>query len=137
MEPRELSDRLKNEYSTEIPYHRVMRGKMGAMDTIYGKWADSYDLLLTYQAELLRMISGNIVQINTEEDENDFVCFTRSFVALKPCIDEFLQGCRPYIAIDATHLTEGSRGQLVAVVAVDGHDWLFLVACGAIETESK
>ena len=69
MEPRELSDRLKNEYSTEIPYHRVMRGKMGAMDTIYGKWADSYDLLLTYQAELLRMISGNIVQINTEEDE--------------------------------------------------------------------
>ena len=29
---------------------------MRAMDTIYGKWADSYDLLPTYQAELLRVV---------------------------------------------------------------------------------
>ena len=41
MGPRELQDRLKKKYSIEIPYDRVVRGKMRAMDTIYGKWADS------------------------------------------------------------------------------------------------
>ena len=41
MGPKELQDRLKKKYSIEIPYDRVMRGKMRAMDTIYGKWADS------------------------------------------------------------------------------------------------
>jgi len=61
----------------------------------------------------------------------------RFFVALKPCIDGFLQGCRPYIAMDATHLTGRSRGQMAAAVGVDGNNCLLLVAYGVIETESK
>ena len=46
----------------------------------------NYDLLPTYQAELLRVVPGSIVEIDIEEDDNGYVCFSRSFVALRPCI---------------------------------------------------
>ena len=102
--PKELQASLKKRYSMDIPYDKVFTGKEKVLDMIYGKWDDSYDLLPTYRAELLKSVPGSVVELDTEEHQGD-VCFRRFFVALKPCIDGFLQGCRPYIAIDATHLT--------------------------------
>jgi hypothetical protein len=40
-------------YHFEVPYGRVFRGKEKALDIIYGKWNDSYEIVPTYQAELL------------------------------------------------------------------------------------
>ena len=56
---------------------------------IFGKWDDSYDLLPTYRAELLKSAPGSIVELDTENHQGD-VYFRRFFVALKPCIDGFL-----------------------------------------------
>jgi hypothetical protein len=111
----ELQRKLKKKYALEISYDKVFRGKENALDMIFGKWNDNYELLLTYRAELLKSVPGSIVELDTENHHGD-VCFKRFFVALKPCIDGFLQGCRPYIAIDASHLTGRSRGQLATVV---------------------
>src|SRR6266498_3425487 len=71
MGPKELQDSLKKKYYMDVPYDGVVRGKLRALDMIYGKWDDSYDLLPTYQAELLRSVPGSIVELETEEHNGD------------------------------------------------------------------
>ncbi|CAO2177369.1 unnamed protein product, partial [Urochloa humidicola] len=56
---------------------------------------------------------------------------------MKPCIDGFLQGCRPYLAVDSTFLTGKFRGQLCVACAVDGHNWMYPVAVGVIDSETN
>jgi hypothetical protein len=87
-----------------VPYGWVFRVKEKALDIIYGKWDDSYEIVPTYQAELLKSMFDSVVEYDTKENKEN-ICFKRFFVTLKPCIDDFLQGCRPYIAMDVTHLT--------------------------------
>ena len=84
--PMELERKLKKKYALEIPYDRVFRGKEKALDMIFDKWDDSYDLLPTYRAELLKSVPGSIVELDTKNHHGD-VCFMTFFVALKPCIE--------------------------------------------------
>ena len=56
--------------------------------------------------------------------------FSKVFMALRPCIDGFLNDCRPYVGIDLTHLTGKFKGQLAAATGVDGMNKLFPVAFG-------
>uniref|UniRef100_A0A0A8YWE7 Uncharacterized protein n=1 Tax=Arundo donax TaxID=35708 RepID=A0A0A8YWE7_ARUDO len=44
------------------------------------------------------------------------------FVALKPCVDIFLNGCCPFLSIDSTILTGKFGGQLAISCAIDGHN---------------
>jgi hypothetical protein len=52
--------------------------------------------------------------------------------AMKPCIDGFLSGCRPYLAIDSAFLTGKFKGQLASATAVDGHKWMCPVCVGCL-----
>jgi hypothetical protein len=88
MRTKELQVQLKKKFKIKVPYSRVSRGKEKTLDMVNGKWDDSYNLLPTFKAELLRSCPGSIVELDMEEHNGD-KCFRWFFVALKPCIDGF------------------------------------------------
>jgi hypothetical protein len=112
-----------------IPYNRVYDGKELALKHHYGDWDSSFDNLYRFKAQIERYCPGSLVIID-HHTINDEIRIRRFFFALKSCIDGFLNGCRPYLAIDSTFLTEKFRGQLASASAVDGHKWLYLVCFG-------
>jgi hypothetical protein len=46
-------------------------------------WYDSYEIIPTYQVELLKSRSGNVVEYDTKDNKGN-MCFRRYFIALKP-----------------------------------------------------
>lgn len=132
----ELRRRINDTHKVTIPYKRVHSGRELAMSKLYGDWDSSFDKLYGWKAEIEKRSPGSIVAIDhmTFKDKKRF---TRLFVALHPCIQGFLGGCRPYLAIDSTHLTGKYRGQLATACAIDGHNWLYPVAYGIIDSETS
>jgi hypothetical protein len=59
------------------------------------------------------------------------------FFTLKPCIEGFLSGCRPYLAVDSIFLTGKFKGQLASASVVDGHNWLYSVALGVFDSKTN
>ena len=82
-----------------------------ALDNIYGKWVDSFQLLYTFKAEVEKASPGSVVTIDKHTVQYKLngksrqkECFRRVFVSFKACWQGFLNGCRPYLAVDATAL---------------------------------
>ena len=133
---KELIRRINEEYKVLLTYRRVYKGKNIAMDRIYGPWDRSFNNLFRLQAQLEQYSPGStlIIDYHTVKDK---IRFNRLFFALKPCVDGFLRGCRPYLAVDSTFLNGKFRGQLCVACAVDGHNWMYPVAVGVIDSETN
>jgi hypothetical protein len=130
---KELQRRIKDTFKILVPYKRVYYGRELAIDQLYGKWGKSFDNLFRFKEQIESSSPGSFVVID-HHTVGDKIRFNRLFFAMKPCIDGFLNGCRPYLAVDSTFLTGKFRGQLCIACAVDGHSWMYLVAVGVIDS---
>lgn len=94
--PKELQKKIKEHHKVKIHYKRVYMGKDLALRELYGDWNSSFDNLYKFKA-VERSYPSLVIII----DHNTIKGKIRLFFALKPCIDGFLSGCRPYLAIDS------------------------------------
>jgi hypothetical protein len=117
-----------------------------ALDRINGPWNKRFQLLYTFKAEVEMACPGSVVEIYTHIVQYKLKgrgktmekeCFRRDFVCFKARWQGFLDDCKPYLVVDATTLHGRFKGKLVAAIAVDGHNWMYHVAYGVLETESE
>ncbi|KAK1663203.1 hypothetical protein QYE76_051362 [Lolium multiflorum] len=143
--PTALVKKVVEKYKMKVPYMRMFYAKEMALDKINGPWNESFQLLYTFKAEVEMASPGSVVAIDKHTVPYKLKsgkvmhkeCFRRAFVCFKACWKGFLDGCRPYLAVDASALHGRFKGQLVAATAVDGHNWMFPVAYGVLEVESE
>jgi hypothetical protein len=105
----ELQRRIKDKFKVLEPYKRVYYGRQLAIDQLYGKWGSSFDNLFKFKEQIESSSLGSVVAIDHHTVGNK-IRFNRLFFAMKLCIDGFLNGCRPYLAVDSTFLIGRFRG---------------------------
>ena len=71
------------------------------------------------------------------ENENSQPKFRRMYIRYNAQKVGFLGGCRPIIRLDGCHLKGRFGGQILAAIARDGNDNIFLVALAMVEQENK
>jgi hypothetical protein len=133
---KEVKKELENQYKIKIDYQTCWYGRQRAADKLFGKWDDSFDWLFRFKVEAELRSPGSVVEIATVKVGNK-VHFSRFFCTFKGSIDGFLEGCRPYISIDSTALNGQWNGHMPAANAIDGHNWMFPIAFGFFDSETK
>jgi hypothetical protein len=118
---------LEGDFGIKLKYSKAWSELKVALDQIHGKYEESFQLLFNWAAQLQQSSPESHVEIELEKigKKNRF---KRVFVALKPCIDGFLAGCRPFIGVYASFLHEKYTRQLALATVVDGHNWLYHLA---------
>ena len=93
--PTDAKDKLEGDYGIKLKYSKAWSGLQVALDQIHGSYEESFQLLFNWAAQVEISSPGSIVEIELETI-GEQKRFRRIFVALKPCIDGFLVGCRPF-----------------------------------------
>lgn len=133
--PKDAKEKLEGDFGIKLKYSKAWSGLTVALDQVHGTYDESFQLLFNWKAQIEISSPGSIVEIELEGKKKKR--FKRIFVALKPCIDGFLAGCRPFLGVDASALRGRYTGQLASATAVDGHNWLYHVAYGVFDSETE
>ena len=104
MGAKKIQEELEDKYQVKIGYGTVHMGFVIAGEKIHGTWEESFGYLFNFKAEIELRMPGSIVEIDVVNKEEG-VFFHRFFCCLKPSIDGFLNGCRPFLSIDSTALS--------------------------------
>jgi hypothetical protein len=136
MGTKELQIKLQDDHKCTVGYDTVWRGKEKALEFLYGTWEENFQVLYSWKAEVMKRSPDSIIEIDCKVVKGR-VHFHRFFCALGPCIEGFRSSCIPWLSIDSTALNGRWNGHLAAATGVDGHNWMYPVAFGFIDSETE
>ena len=116
---------IQRDFGVQVPYHRVFLGKEIALREIHGGDCSSFDKLRWYCHALKETNPGSVADLEIFVES---MKFRRIFICLSACISGFIQGCRPMLFLDGTHIKSKWKGCLLSAVAKDANGGMFTVA---------
>jgi hypothetical protein len=73
------------------------------MSDMYGTWQENFKQLLNWKAAMMEISSDSVIELDVHMVD-DKIFFRILFCALGPCIQGFLEECRPYLSVHSTRL---------------------------------
>jgi transposase-like protein len=85
----------------------------------------------------MEKMPDSVIEFDLTAEDDGKIYFRMFFCAFGPYLQGFCEGCRPYLSVDSTMLNDRWNGHLPLATSVDGHNWMFPIAFGFFESETK
>jgi hypothetical protein len=106
------------------------------MTEMYDTWEENFQQLVNWKATVMEISLDSVIELDVHKVGGKMY-FRGFFCALGPCIQGFQEGCHPYLSVDSTRLNGRWCGQLTTACGVDGHNWMYPIAFGFIDSETQ
>lgn len=113
--------------------------KKYALEKLFGGHDESYSHLPAYTRIIVATNPESKAHYSSVESESipKELLFNNIFISFSAMWKGFLQGCRPLIGVDGTHLKGNYGGVLLSAVAMDGNNEIFPLAYAVVSIEDK
>ena len=119
-----------------VPYMRMYRARLKAIDLLGGDPDEAYRLMPRYVQMINRTNPQSIVELECDYIERPPL-FKRLFMGLEGLRRGFLSGCAPFLFFDGCHLKGRYGGVLLSAVGTDANCGLYPIAVAVVESECK
>ncbi|MCL7033786.1 hypothetical protein MKW94_001516, partial [Papaver nudicaule] len=98
--PKNFQAEIKREHKVEISYMTAWHARHLCIERVMGNFEESYSFLPEFCSQLLKKNPGSVATVKWD-DKGKFV---HCCIAYKVCIDGWVNGGRPLLGLDGTHL---------------------------------
>ncbi|KAL5567072.1 hypothetical protein UlMin_030236 [Ulmus minor] len=133
-----MAQQVWEDVFVDISEWQYYRARAAARTMIEETIKAQYVRLWDYYAEVRRLNPGSTVQMKyrtVQGDDNPH--FQRLYICLGSLKAGWRAGCRPILGLDGCFIKGHHKGQLLAVVGVDGNNQMYPVAYAVVESETK
>ncbi|XP_074269236.1 uncharacterized protein LOC141592455 [Silene latifolia] len=138
MDIKTMKDLMNFRFGVRIGKSMLYRARGILKESMEGSHKDSYARLPTYIKLIMERNPGSITGITWTRPENPQVnpLFKKIFISFEAMKEGFINGCRPFIGVDGTHLKGKFGGTLLVACALDGDGGIFPIAYGVVDKET-
>ncbi|KAL3833744.1 hypothetical protein ACJIZ3_008480 [Penstemon smallii] len=124
-----MQEIMQMENQTLLSISKMYRAKKHAAKLINGTESEQYAKLWDYCEEIRRTNSNTTVKIKCQHMIGSGECTFKSIYICWGALKKgFLEGCRPVIGLDGTHLKTERGGVLLTAVGIDGNNNMYPIA---------